>query len=82
MCSQPTEEIIRGRIGQRKSERPSQNVRRSLVPLHGIRQPAALTPGDRDGTQLPQEGIDHINGQLLRVTTWLGPDYDTDREWL
>ena len=39
------------------------------VPMHGMRQLAALTPGDRNGTHSHQDGLDHVCGllQLQRI---------------
>ena len=38
-------------------------------------------PENKNGNQLPPEGTDHTNGQLLRVRTWLDQTTMLNSEW-
>ena len=66
MYSQPTEDPTLGRTGLVKSGIPSLTIKYP-VPTHGMRQPAALTLGDRNGIHINQIGKGRISGLLQPV---------------
>ena len=63
MYSQPTEGRTLGRTGPVKSEICSVNIEYP-VPIHGMRQPAAPTLGNRNGTHSHQDELDPLCGPL------------------
>ena len=66
----------------RENARNSQPEYR-VSPGLGVRQEAALTAGDRNGTHSRRDGLDHLSGllTLLQPRNLAGSEYDADREW-